>query len=203
MSDHARGDIGSAARRDGHDQLDRARRVLRERRSGRQRKHAHRKEARQFRRHVGVLVPEVGHRDGEAFLRCRERGEHGCDARRRGKQPIPLGRQAKAGEIVDHSAGFVAQRRVDRAANCEAGSIGDDDVLQECRRIAARDLDGDLIVDIEDSDRLTRGAMFLFGRREDEWSGKAQSIDERRAAREESVVVRRSLDQVHRSRSSS
>ena len=51
LPDDARGDIGCAAGRDRHDQLDRARRILCERRRARQCKQAGRKQAQQFRRH--------------------------------------------------------------------------------------------------------------------------------------------------------
>ncbi len=89
LSDHARDDVGGAAGRDRHDELDRARGILRERRSGRQRKEARRKEARQFRRHGAsfriswgiATIRFVPHAD-----RCRS-----C-ARREGRpcQPDPL-----------------------------------------------------------------------------------------------------------------
>jgi hypothetical protein len=70
--------------------------------------------------------------------------------------------------------------------------------LQERFRIAAGNLDRDLIVDIEYAHRLARRAMLLFGRGERHRRRKAQAVDERRAERDELVVIGRSLDQVHR-----
>ena len=112
-----------------------------------------------------------------------------------GNSQYRCGDEAKAGEVVDHSARFVAQRGVQRAANGETRGIRRRPrAAGIARGIAAGNLDRDLIIDIEHAHGLARRAMLLFDRGEGERRRKTQAVDERRAELDELVVVGRSLD---------
>jgi len=108
---------------------------------------------------------------------------HALAVTRRVWQRVPpmMGLSAEARQVVDHAAGLVAKRCVQRAPNRQAGGVGHDYALQERFGIATRDLDGDLVVDVEHAHRLARRAMLFGGRREHRRRGEAQAVDERRA----------------------